>query len=84
MSVYQSALRVPQEAIDDEAMMDIGVAATDNRAIVGTLVDFARMLEVFEGDDRTLRTLALDLAGTPCSVLNGKSPRRATSDLFTR
>lgn len=81
-----TALHVHEEAIDGEvgAMTDVGVAATNDRAIVGTLVDFARMLEMYEGEDRTLRTLALDLAETPCSVLKGRSPRRATIEFFER
>ena len=42
------------------------------------------MLEMYEGEDRSFRTLALDLAETPCSVLTGRSPRRATIELLEK
>lgn len=67
------ALHVPHDAIasEDRAMTDVHVDATDDRAIVGTLVDFARMLEMFDGEDRSLRTLTLDLAETLAAFSKG-------------
>jgi hypothetical protein len=57
------------------------LAATESRRVVGSLNDFAWLLEAVPQDE-TLLGASLGLAEAPCSPIGGQSPRNATRALF--
>lgn len=65
------------------AMVDTTVAKTNDRRVVGILVDFANLLESFY-DGRPLLDVALHLAKVPCSPIGHDSPDDRTRELFRR
>lgn len=69
-------------AAEHEGMQDVIVAKTNDRRVLGSMTDFANMLDVYL-DERTLTEVALHLAEAPCSPIGMKSPREATVALFS-
>lgn len=67
---------------EEEAMRDAVMTTTNDRRVLGSMNDFANMLEAYI-DDRSLTDVALHLAESPCSPLGMKSPREATLALFS-
>lgn len=69
--------RAPQTFIDAEVghMRDCRLGATANRSVVGVMVEFARLAEIYRADrpQPDLLGLALRLATTPCSPLYGRN-----------
>lgn len=57
------------------------LAATESRRVLGSMNDFASMLDVVPHEE-TLLGPALGLAEAPCSPIGGQSPRDATRALF--
>ena|SRR5215472_14610200 len=79
------ALGIHEGAVEDEecAMADLAFGKTDNRRVLGSMNDFAWMLEGYLHDPMSLLELSLRLAETPCGPLNMNNPERATTDLFS-
>ena len=79
-----SALGVSKTTIDEElaAMRDYRIAKTNNRRVLGTMNDFAWMLECGRGGSASLVQLSIELANTPCSPLKG-FPDQVTVALFS-
>ena len=77
-------LGVGQSGIAAEAgaMQDWVLAPTNDRRVLGSMNDFANMLESYL-DGRSLTEVALHLAEALCSPLRMESPRAATIALFT-
>lgn len=57
-------------------------AKTASRQVLGSMTDFANMLEAFMDDGAPLVKQALRLARSPCSPLGMDSPIEATAALF--
>jgi hypothetical protein len=78
-------LGVREEAIREEeaAMETVTFGKTANRQVVGTMVELARMLDVYV-DHRPLLDVALHLAETPCRPLKPGYcfPNEVTRKLF--
>lgn len=76
------ALGVSAEAVEREcaAMHPIAVAPTSNRRVLGTMNDFVRMMDVYDGVSSL--EMSLDLAKAPCSPIGMESPDRLTVTLF--
>lgn len=77
------ALRMDRQKIAAEisAMKECVAAPTNDRRVVGSMVDFDRMLSIYL-DGRPLLEVALHVAEAPCSLLKMESPRAATRALF--
>ncbi|MBI5506127.1 MAG: hypothetical protein HY899_15130 [Deltaproteobacteria bacterium] len=58
------------------------VAKTANRRVLGSMNDFAYLLDVYKQGRRSLLDVSLQLAEAPCSPIGMESPRRATLELF--
>ena len=69
-------------AEEEDAMRDAVMATTNNRRVLGSMNDFANMLDAYL-DDRCLTEVALHLADSPCSPIGMNSPREATLTLFS-
>ncbi len=78
------ALKIDETKIsaEEEGMRDVIVAKTNDRRVLGSMTDFANMLDAYL-DERTLTEVALHLAAAPCSPIGMKSPREATVALFS-
>ncbi|MFC7246948.1 DUF6933 domain-containing protein [Catellatospora aurea] len=70
------AHRAPQAFVDAEVgrMRDCRLGVTVNRSVVGVMVEFARLAEIYRAEPHPdLLGLALRLATTPCSPLYGRN-----------
>jgi hypothetical protein len=78
------ALKIDERkvAAEEDAMRAAVMATTNDRRVLGSMTDFANMLDAYL-DDRSLTEVALHLAESPCSPLGMKSPREATLALFS-
>jgi len=63
-------------------MREIVVAKTNDRRVLGSMNDFAWMMEAYV-EDHSLLELALKLAECPCSPLGMNNPRETTLALFS-
>ena len=79
------ALRVRDThvAVELDAMRELVMAPTNDRRVLGSMNDFARMVQGYIGDEPSLLRVALKLAESPCSPLGMKNPREATLALFS-
>lgn len=79
------AIGVPGDAIRNEerTMTDVAVGRTASRRVLGSMNDFAWMLDAYRATISSLPQLALRLADTPCGPLRMETPRRATLALFS-
>lgn len=68
------------------AMVEVVVAKTSNRRVVGTMNEFAFEAKVYRelGVAADLVGLALRLAQTPCSAIGYNSPDRLLQDIVAR
>jgi len=78
------ALKIDGETIaaEEDGTRDVIVAKTNDRRVLGSMNDFANMLDVYL-DERTMNDVALHLAEAPCGPLGMKSPREATLAVFS-
>jgi hypothetical protein len=78
------ALKVDEARIaaEQQAMRDCVVKTTNDRRVLGSMNDFAWLLESYL-DERSLTEVSLHLAEAPCGPLGMKSPREATLALFS-
>jgi hypothetical protein len=78
------ALKIAEDKIaaEEEAMREAIMSTTNDRRVLGSMTDFANMLEAYL-DERSLTDVALHLAEAPCSPLGMNSPREATLALFS-
>ena len=65
-------------------MADVTVAATANRAVLGSMNDFTNMIHAYWGPNATLRDITLKAAEAPCGPLDMATPIDATVDLLAR
>jgi hypothetical protein len=72
----------PKASTEVAAMKECIVAGTNDRRVLGTMNDFARMLD-FYLDGRPLVEVALHLAEAPCSPIGMNRPLDVARDLFT-
>jgi len=77
------ALGVAEAAVaaEQDAMIDAVIGKTASRQVLGSLNDFAWMLDSYRGAG-TLLEVSLRLAETPCGPLQMNSPRNATLRAF--
>jgi hypothetical protein len=68
-------------AAEQDGMRDFVVAQTNDRRVLGSMTDFANMLDAYL-DERTLTEVALHLAEAPCGPIGMKNPREATVARF--
>lgn len=78
------ALKISDAKIDAELnqMMKWGLAKTASRQVLGSMNDFANMLEAYIDDGRPLLVQALRLAQAPCGPIKMNSPIHETAALF--
>ena len=78
------SLRIPEEKTRAETseMNRWCFAKTASRQVLGSMNDFAHMLEAFMDDGAPLLKQALRLGQSPCSPLGMDNPIRATGNLF--
>jgi hypothetical protein len=79
------ALGIDEQGIAAEvaAMRECVVTTTNDRQILGSMNDFANMLDFYLAEG-TMLEVALKLAESPCGPLGMESPKRATLALFGR
>lgn len=77
-------LGAPPGAIELElaAMADVRLGRTANRRVVGSMNDFAFMLEAYLRGGDELMGASLRLAGAPCSPIGMRSPDEVTVELL--
>jgi hypothetical protein len=78
------ALKISEAKVvaEEDAMREAIMTTTNNRRVLGSMNDFANMLDAYL-DDRSLTEVALHLAESPCSPLGMNNPREATLALFS-
>jgi hypothetical protein len=78
------ALKIAEDKIaaEEEAMREAIMTTTNDRRVLGSMNDFANMLDAYL-DDRSLTEVALHLSDSPCSPLGMNNPREATLALFS-
>jgi len=69
-------------AAELDHMNSFGFYKTASRRILGSINDFVRMLEGYNGIGMSLSEISRRLAEAPCSPLGMESPNRATPRLF--
>jgi hypothetical protein len=67
---------------EESAMRDYVVATTNDRRVLGSMNDFAWMMEAYV-EDHSLWEVALKLAEAPCGPLGMRNPKEATLALFS-
>jgi len=79
------ALGIDEVAVKEEerAMADVTIGKTGNRRVLGSMNDFAWMLEGYLQEAMSFAQLSLRLAETPCGPLNMNIPGQVTADLFS-
>ena len=75
-------VRHEQVAAEVDAMRELVVAPTNDRRVLGSMNDFAWMMQGYVDDTASLLDVALKLAESPCSPLGMKNPRGMTLALF--
>lgn len=84
MSQMLRALNIEEAKVivEERAMRDCVVTTTNDRRVLGSMNDFAWLLEAYL-DERSMTEVALHLAEAPCGPLAMKSPRDTTLALFS-
>lgn len=59
-------------------------SATASRQVLGSMNDFAYLMEAYRERSTSLLEVALNMAEAPCSPIGMNSPRRATLELFSK
>lgn len=80
-----AALRIPETAVAAEAnaMAHAVIGKTASRQVLGSMNDFARMLDAYLQHHKTLLDVGLHLAETPCGPLRMSAPRDETIRLLS-
>ena len=83
LAALLEAIGIEASAIDDELreMSEHGVGKTSNRRVLGSMNDFAWLLEAAP-ESETLLNAARVMADAPCSPIGMESPRAVTLALF--
>lgn len=63
-------------------MADVAIGRTASKRVLGSMNDFAWMIDGYLEGTTSLLDVSLRLAETPCSPLEMDTPRRATVALF--
>jgi hypothetical protein len=79
------ALGIPEAKVVEElsGLHDLVVAPTNDRRVLGSMNDFAWMMQGYFEDTRSLLDVALKLSEAPCSPLGMKNPRESTRAVLT-
>ena len=81
-----TAIGIPKTVAAAEVaeMSSVAIAKTNNKQVLGVLVELAGMLPFFLDDGASLQEVSLKLADAPCGPLRATavSPDRATLELF--
>lgn len=79
------AMGIAETVIKSElaAMSDAMISTTASRRVLGSMNDFASLLEVYLPHEDTLMQAALKVAEAPCSPIGMNSPREATRELLS-
>lgn len=75
-------VRDPDICAEVEAMRELVVAPTNDRRVLGSMNDFAWMMQGYIEHEPSLLHVALKLAEAPCGPLGMNNPREATRSLF--
>ncbi len=80
------AIGVPETVVKAElaAMVEVTISTTASRTVLGSMNDFAFMLESHLGYGESLVEASLNLGNSPCSPIGMNSPREATIELLSR
>jgi hypothetical protein len=78
------AIGVAEHAVRNEEreMADVAIGRTASKRVLGSMNDFAWMIEGYLEGTTSLLDASLRLAETPCSPLEMDTPRRTTVALF--
>jgi hypothetical protein len=78
------AIGIPESVVQAEisAMAEAALSITASRSVLGSMTDFALMLETYLSHGDTLIAAALRLAEAPCSPIAMASPKDATRELL--
>lgn len=79
------AIGIPEPVVETElaAMAEATISTTASRRVLGSMNDFASMLETHLAHGDTLLEAALRLSRAPCSPIGMNAPRRATIELLS-
>jgi hypothetical protein len=80
------AIGIAERVVEAElvAMADSTISTTASRTVLGSMNDFAFMLESHLGYGDSLAEASLNLANSPCSPIGMSSPREATIELLSK
>jgi hypothetical protein len=80
------AIGIPDPAVDAElaAMAGATISTTASRQVLGSMNDFASLLEAYLAHGDKLELTALKLADAPCSPIGMNSPKEATIELLCK
>ena len=78
------AIGIQPELVCSEVgeMQPVGLARTQSRQLLGSMTDFARLIEGYMELKLPLLDVALRLAEAPCGPIAMRSPEDVTRDLF--
>lgn len=70
------AIGVPNAIVEVECreMKDVRIGKTVSRQVLGSMNDFAYLMDAYRRDPRSLTDIAVKLASTPCSPIGMKCP----------
>lgn len=79
-----TALEVSANVVDAEVreMAEVTAGKTANRRVLGSIMEFGKMLPAYMANGETPMAAALHLAEAPCSPLGMESPREMTVKLL--
>jgi uncharacterized protein DUF6933 len=77
---------VPDDRLraEETEMSESVTSTTASRQVLGSMNDFAYLLEAYRERSTSLLEVALHMADAPCSPIGMNSPRRATIELFSK
>lgn len=77
-------LAVPAAVVAAEAreMEDVRIGRTASRRVLGSMNDFAYLMDAYRGDPVALGDIALKLAATPCGPIGMKHPADVALELL--
>lgn len=78
------ALGVPAPAVETELreMRDVSIGKTNSRQVLGSMTDFAYLLDAHLGHGRPLAEASHRLAHTPCGPIGMKYPADIVREVF--
>ena len=70
--------------VEDELreMAEVRIGKTASRQVLGSMTDFAYLMDAYRRDPLDLHAIALRLAATPCGPLGMKHPADAPAEML--